>query len=225
MEHSYFSKTGEWTCPKCGEKSTGIKCPQCRFCIYAGFWFRVLASSVDKIIITGCAYLFLFIRTYSLTGYIVVTLLGFLFYRFYHIGCVALWGQTPGKMAAQIKIVKLDGAPASLWNAFLRNSVETGLVTIVLVLELIAVSRVSPSTYAAADLDTRKSLIEVLMPQWIFWIPLANNAFVLSEFVVLFLNKKKRALHDFIAGTVIVHDTKLPILPWKIELIQTPEQP
>lgn len=214
MEKKYFSESGEWDCPKCGGKSTGLKCSKCRFCIYAGFWYRVLASSADKIIITGCAYLFLFIRTYSLAGYIVVTLLGFLFYRFYHIGCVALWGQTPGKMLAKIKIVKLNGAPAGLWNAFLRNSVETTLVTIVLVLELIAAFKVSPAAYDAADLETKKSLIEAFIPNSVVWVSLAENAFVLSEFVVLFLNKKKRAIHDFIAGTVVIHDPQLYYFPW-----------
>ena len=31
------------------------------------------------------------------------------------------------------------------------------------------------------------------------------NIWVLSELVVLLLNKKRRTLHDFIAGTVVLH--------------------
>ncbi len=169
---------------------------------------------VDKAIITGAARLFLLVRTYSLTGFSLVTLGGFLFYRFYHIGCVALWGQTPGKMAAKIKIVKLSGASAGPLNAFLRNSVETVLVTVVLVLELIAASKVAPAQYAAADMAKKKELIEAFIPRTATYIAWANQAFVLSEFVVLFLNRKKRAIHDFIAGTVVVHDPKLSFLPW-----------
>lgn len=215
MEDKYFSPTGEWTCPKCGEKSTGPKCGKCRFCIYAGFWARVLASIVDKIIIMGTTRLFLLIRTYSLTGFSLVTVAGFLFYRFYHIGCVALWGQTPGKMAAKIKIVKLSGVPASLLNAFLRNSVETTLVTIVLILELIAVSKVVPAEFAMADFAKKNALIDAFIPKTATYVSWASQVFVLSEFVVLFLNKKKRAIHDFIAGTVVVHDPRLPFLPWE----------
>lgn len=214
MDPKYFSETGEWTCPKCGEKSRGPNCGRCRFCIYAGFWARVIASTVDKILITCAARLFLLVRNYSLAGFGWVTVLGFLFYRFYHIGCVALWGQTPGKMAARIKIVRLDGSSAGLGRAFLRNSVETLLTTVVLALELVAVTRVAPAEFAAADLDKRPGLVDAFVPQTAVYVAWATQAFVLSEFVVLFLNKKKRAIHDFIAGTVVVHDPALPFLPW-----------
>ena len=214
MKQKYFSETGGWVCPRCGEKSTGPNCGRCRFCIYAGFWVRVLASAVDKILITGAARLFLLVRNYSLAWFGWVTVLGFVFYRFYHIGCVALWGQTPGKMAARIKVVRMDGSPAGLRRAFLRNSVETLLTTVVLVLELIAMTKVVPAEFAAADLSKRPDLVDAFVPQTATYVAWATQAFVLSEFVVLFLNKKKRAIHDFIAGTVVVHDPKLPFLPW-----------
>jgi uncharacterized RDD family membrane protein YckC len=225
MDSKYFSETGEWVCPRCGNKSTGPNCVDCQFCIYAGFWARVLASLVDKVLITGAAQLFLLVRTYSLAGFSLVTLAGFLFYRFYHIGCVALWGQTPGKMAAKIKIVKVDGSPAVLWNAFLRNSVETTLVTIVLVFELVAATKVMPAEYAAADLAQKKELIEAFIPKSASYVSWANQAFFLSEFVVLFLNKKKRAIHDFIAGTVVVHDPRLPFLPGEKKRLDALERP
>lgn len=144
-----------------------------------------------------------------------MTVAGFLFYRFYHIGCVALWGQTPGKIVAKIKVVKLSGAPASLLNAFLRNSVETILVTIVLILELVAVTKVIPAEYAVADLAKKHDLIEAFIPRTATYVAWANQVFVLSEFVVLFLNKKKRAIHDFIAGTVVIHDPRLSFFPWR----------
>ncbi len=112
MEPRVFSETGKWICPRCGEKSTGSNCGHCRFCIYAGFLPRVFSSLVDKGFIWSLAQLLLLTRNYSLTHFWVVTVAGFLFYRFYHIGCVALWGQTPGKMAAKIKVVKVDGSSA-----------------------------------------------------------------------------------------------------------------
>ena len=215
MDPKYFSETGEWVCPQCGEKSKGPNCGRCRFCIYAGFWARVIASTVDKILITGAAQLFLLVRNYSLAGFGWVTVLGFLFYRFYHVGCVALWGQTPGKMAAQIKIVRLDGSPTALWRAFLRNSVETLLTAVVLVLELVAITKVAPAEFAAADLAKRPALVDAFVPETATYVAWATQAFVLSEFVVLFLNKKKRAIHDFIAGTVVVHDPTLSFRPWR----------
>jgi len=215
MEGPTINQAGEWTCPRCGHQASGLQCIQCRFCIYAGFWVRVLASVVDKAIIVGAAKLFLLSRYFSLTGFSVVTITGFLFYRFYHIGCVALWGQTPGKMAAKIKITRLDGSPAGWVRALLRNSVETLLTATVLAYELKGISLVSPAQFMATDYVKRTALVDSFISKDTGYIGLATNLFVLSEFVVLFFNKKKRAIHDFIAGTVVIHDPRLPFLPWK----------
>jgi uncharacterized RDD family membrane protein YckC len=214
MEQRIFSETGQWTCPRCGEKSTGPNCGNCRFCIYAGFLPRVFSSLVDKGFIWSAAQLFLLARNFSLTSFWVVTIFGFLFYRFYHIACVALWGQTPGKMAAKIKVVRMKGSAAGWGNAFLRNSVETLLTSAVLVLEMKAVTMVSPAQFAATDFAKRAALMDRFVPEVAVYIAWATQAFVLSEFVVLFLNKRKRAIHDFIAGTVVIHDPRLPFLPW-----------
>jgi uncharacterized RDD family membrane protein YckC len=213
VEYRVFSETGEWTCPQCGEKSTGPKCGRCKFCIYAGFLPRVFSSVVDKGVIWSAAHLFLLVRNFSLTGFWGVTIFGFLFYRFYHIGCVALWGQTPGKMAAKIKVVRVNGSAATLGNAFLRNSVETLLTLVVLVLEMKAVTMVSTVEFAATDFAKRAALMDSFVPEIAVYIAWATQAFVLSEFVILFLNKKKRAIHDFIAGTVVIHDPRLPFFP------------
>ena len=217
MDVRIFSRKGEWTCPRCGEKAAGAKCGKFKFCIYAGFVPRVLSSLVDKAFVWSAARFFLLIRNYSITSFWAVTLLGFLFYRFYHIGCVALWGQTPGKMAAKIKVVKVDGTPATWKNALLRNSVETFLTAVVLFLELKAVSMVSGAQFAAAEWAKRLALIDSFVPEIAVYIAWATQAFVLTEFVVLFLNKKKRAIHDFIAGTVVIHDPRLSRTPWKTE--------
>ncbi len=223
MEAKIFTHNGEWTCPRCGEKSTGPNCAHCRFCIYAGFFPRVFSSLVDKGFIWSLAQLLLLARNYSLTHFWVVTIAGFLFYRFYHIGCVALWGQTPGKMAAKIKVVKVDGSSATWLNAFLRNSVETFLTLAVLVLEMKAATMVSATEFAATDFTKRAALMDTFVPKIAIYIAWFTQVFVLSEFVVLFLNRKKRAIHDFLAGTVVIHDPRLSFFPWRRRLAGPPE--
>ncbi len=117
-------------------------------------------------------------------------------------------------MAAKIKIVRVDGSSATWMNAFLRNSVETLLTSAVLALEIRAVTMVSAAEFTATDLAKRAALMDKFVPVTAVYIAWATQAFVLSEFVILFLNKKKRALHDFIAGTVVIHDPNLPYFPW-----------
>jgi len=45
-------------------------------------------------------------------------------------------------------------------------------------------------------------------PSWLKPLQLIQNIWVWSEFIVLLTNRKRRAIHDFIAGTVVIH--KLP---------------
>ncbi len=175
---------------------------------------------IDKGIIWSAARLFLLFRNFSLTSFWAITIVGFFFYRFYHIGCVALWGQTPGKMAAKIKVVKVDGSSPTLLNAFLRNSVETLLTLTVLVLEMKAVTMVSSVEFSATDFGKRADLLNKFVPEIVVYIGWATQAFVLSEFIVLLLNKKKRAIHDFIAGTVVIHDPRLPFFPWRRKTLE-----
>ena len=136
MKPVRFSKEGEWHCPKCGTLAKGKKCPHCKFLIYAGFLPRIIAGLVDGAITLAAAKLFIILRSNSLDGYLAITLLGFIFFRLYHILFVALWGQTPGKMIARIQVVQLDGSPVGWVHAILRNSVETAIVMVVVYFEI-----------------------------------------------------------------------------------------
>ena len=39
---------------------------------------------------------------------------------------------------------------------------------------------------------------------WEDWPRIVGNVWICSELVVLLLNEKKRAIHDYLAGTVVV---------------------
>ena len=179
---------------------------------------------MDKGIIWSIARLFLFARNFSLAGFWFVSIFGFLFYRLYHIGCFALWGQTPEKMAARTKVVKKDGSAVGWGNAFLPNSVESLLTTLVQVLELKAATRVTSARFAATEFAKRSGLIDFFVPDTAVYIAWATQALVFSEFVVLFLNRKKRVIPDFLAGTVVIHDPRLLLFPWREKRLKRGER-
>lgn len=80
---------------------------------YAGFWRRFAASIIDGIIwglITGI--LMAIFDTASWLG-IPISII-------YVIGFWTWRGQTPGKMAMGVKIVKTDGSPIGIGRALLR---------------------------------------------------------------------------------------------------------
>lgn len=42
-------------------------------------------------------------------------------------------------------------------------------------------------------------------PGWYKIVNILMNVWIWSEFIVILTNKKRRAIHDFIAGTVVAH--------------------
>ena len=162
--------------------------------------------------------LFSFSRTFSKTHFWIVTVSGYVLYLVYFVVLVALWGQTPGKALLKIKVVDLKGAPVGWARAFLRNLVEAGLTFWFMILELQTISRIPMDQFVAVEVSQRGHFIYQHLPETTFWINLILAIYVYSEFIVIFLNKKKRAIHDFIAGTLIIHDPRLPFLPWKSDL-------
>jgi uncharacterized RDD family membrane protein YckC len=216
MERVLFTEDGRWNCPRCGAEASGKKCQNCKFLIYAGFVPRVIAGVVDWMITLTAAKLFLFLRSNSLNAYLEVTIFGFVFFRLYHVFFVALWGQTPGKMIARIHVVRLDGSPVGWIHAILRNSVETLIAAVIYYYEIHAALSIPPADFAAAMIEKREALMSALIPAQTFkFLNGASKYYVRSEYVVMWLNKRKRAIHDYLAGTVVIHDPRQAILPWR----------
>ncbi len=215
MERVTFTTDGQWNCPRCGDQASGKKCPNCKFLIYAGFFPRAIAGLVDGGIIKGAVWLFLFLRCNSLAAYIAVTLFGFVFFRLYNILFVALWGQTPGKMLARIHIVQKNGSPVGWWHAIMRNSVETVIVSVMTFCEIYVAFHIPPEDFAKAMIGEREALMRQMMPAFTRHLSLVMVLYAYSEYVVMWLNTRKRAIHDFIGGTVVIHDPRQAILPWR----------
>jgi uncharacterized RDD family membrane protein YckC len=51
----------------------------------------------------------------------------------------------------------------------------------------------------------RIEYIVPLYPSWYDLVTIGTNVWVWGELFVLLLNKRKRAIHDFIAGTVVIN--------------------
>lgn len=171
--------------------------------IYAGFWRRLTAFAVDVLVVAAPYWLHEQAWRVSPLVALVATLVLDVSSQAYVIGCHARWGQTIGKMVLGIRVVQLDGAPITPRHALLRNAVEIGLVLIgIPSMAYVLLTWNGPEWTTIPDLDRHRLVVDR--------DPLSNYAFGLvtlwqaSEFVVLLFNAKRRALHDFIAGTVVV---------------------
>lgn len=68
-----------------------------------------------------------------------------------------------------------------------------------------AISVANPDDYLSLSWLDRSEYIGPLYPAWYKMVVICSNVWILSEFFVLLFNKRKRAIHDFIAGTIVVN--------------------
>jgi uncharacterized RDD family membrane protein YckC len=188
---------------------------------YAGFWRRLVAGVFDSIFLL---FLSITINTSWLVpdttkaGYLLSTLFWGLLGTLYFLLMHASNGQTLGKRIAGIKLVRLDLQPIGFKESLLRSSVDILLQIVGSIGLIIAISKIDSNllidlppwwggaaensealnrqNYAVEEfnrLDPTSGIFQWLSLLW-----------VISEMITLLFNEKKRAIHDFIAGTVVI---------------------
>ena len=135
----------------------------------------------------------------------------FLNYGLFNLFCLLLalyllkrWGQTFGKMALGLKVVKIDLSEITWREILLRESLDIisviwGLIQAALVLSritdvnMVLISTANPDSFPSNALTVISDKLPTLFLLWLF-----------SELLILLTNRKKRALHDYLAGTVVI---------------------
>lgn len=171
---------------------------------YAGFWRRLGAALVDFII-----WILFWIAqgrlsSYSKTFAIFLMTVTCLIYAGYQIYFHSRWGQTLGKMVLGIRVMKLSGEPIGLREAVIRSSVDLILVIFWIVGISIAYFNLPDSEFYRMSWVERNVRLKELAPSWMSWEEYVSNGWYWSEIVVVLFTEKKRALHDFLAGTVVI---------------------
>ena len=64
---------------------------------------------------------------------------------------------------------------------------------------------IDATTYLSADFVQRSDLLMEFFPELQSKIDIILTIRFFGEFITLLMNKRKRALHDFIAGTIVVN--------------------
>lgn len=171
---------------------------------YAGIGPRTFALLVDALVFAPVLAIFiiLFDRLQTVPAMLVYMGYGALGGA-YDIYFLTRWGQTLGKMAAKIRVARLGGGVITFRHALLRNSVDITLWLVQAVsIAYLLVSWPEPEWSAMSMADQRRRLAERGPFGGNF--ELISYLWIGSELIVLLFNKKRRALHDFIAGTVVV---------------------
>jgi uncharacterized RDD family membrane protein YckC len=171
---------------------------------YAGFWRRFLAFIIDFILLMPLMYLGIYLSAKTQWYYALWLVPGALIGLWYCVYLVYRYGGTPGKLLAKVRIQLLDGSPITRNAAFARYSVIFVLSIIQSLVFAVAALSVPADLYFTDDFLERSKVIIANTGSVYKWLELALQLWVWGEFVVMLCNKKKRAAHDFMAGTVVV---------------------
>lgn len=111
----------------------------------AGFWIRLVAFLIDSVLITAVQVALGFALGWSaaligglpveereLTIAVVTWLAGSILGMLYYVLFTGYCGQTPGKMAVRVKVIRTDGSAITYGRAFLRETLGKFLSGIIL---------------------------------------------------------------------------------------------
>lgn len=169
--------------------------------VYRNFWRRFFALMLDGLILTplGIAPFFL-IRSDFWLGvvfYIAITPAGAIYQAVFH----KLYGATPGKMAMGLKLMTVDLQRLAWRHALLRSAPDFMLsaLSVTFILQNLMANRESlPSLgFMAFSVVVSKGSVKTFSRLSMVW----QN----SEWVTMLFNEKRRSVHDYLAGTVVLH--------------------
>jgi uncharacterized RDD family membrane protein YckC len=172
---------------------------------YAGFGRRVGALGVD-ILISNLLLLPIVIWGGSRFKYFPLYSLGpiAMWSLFYNVYLVRRFGGTPGKLVMRVEIRNLDGTSVGYRAALLRFLPEFLLGLLASISLAMPLFEVTDPGFQSLGLNERNQLLRQLASPWYETVEVFEQVWVWSEFIVMLTNRKRRALHDFIAGTVVV---------------------
>lgn len=178
---------------------------------YATFWQRFAAMWIDLFVLLPIMAILVWLESESkIAAFVFVIPMG-IAYDYYTIYCHGRFGQTIGKRVMGICVVFTTGEPIGWRSAWLRGSVDVIFSVLRVISSFVALAAISDSDFYGVGWMQQSKNLSTLKPVWLGWTEVAIPIWGLSEVFVMLFNKKRQALHDFIAGTVVVNKHQKPI--------------
>lgn len=164
---------------------------------YQTFFPRFIASIIDSIVLWPIGFLLEYLMQIDILFLVLfLTLLNKLMPFMYSIFCHGKYGQTVGKYAMNVIVIDAgEQKGIDFRQAILRDAVPVALMVILFAFSIVLMD------YEQSHEDFMSN-IDVLLPM----IIISSLSFLWSilEILSMLTNEKSRALHDLIAGTVVV---------------------
>ena len=176
---------------------------------YATFWQRFAAMWIDFFVVLPLMVLHVWLQSFSRVAAIVLVVPMAAAYCAYSIYCHGRFGQTVGKYAMGIRVMRTNRERIGWPEAWLRSSVDVAFAALGAISLFIALAAITDAQYYGVGWRQRAQTLQALEPAWLAWTYTASQVWIWSEVVVMLFNKRRRALHDFIAGTVVTPEQRI----------------
>ncbi|SHG49196.1 RDD family protein [Massilia sp. CF038] len=171
---------------------------------YSGFWQRVGAYLIDFLIAVPLVALDYLVGGSTHLYPLYVFIPGVCFGLFIHVYMVYRFGGSPGKLVLGLRIAMQDGSRVTLQATMLRYAVlflialSTGLLTAMIAM------KVPNEVYTTLSYLQRGQELVANAPGWFKGLAALTQLWALAGLISIIANRKRRAIHDFIAGTVVL---------------------
>lgn len=191
--------------------------------IYGGFGIRLGSLLLDGLFCLPVSALVLYLQSFGRDAYLLSAFPLLIFSLWYGVYLPARYGGTPGKQVIGLTILKINGEPIGMKEAFMRNIVSFGISLFSMGIMTIALSKIDNEYYSSLNWLDRSRYLMTLVPLGFTLHSWMSNVWFVSELIVLLTNKQRRAIHDFIAGTVIVKTEYLGLIQAYLNPATPPE--
>ncbi len=172
--------------------------------VYAGCWKRFCATFADACIIMPIAFLLAWLQALDRTLAIATTIPVSILFAMYNVFFNARFGGSLGKLAVGIRITKPNGTRIDWLEAWKRSAVDLVFACVSAVVQVWVLIQIAPDQHASLGFIEQQQLLGEYYPAWYRSLVVLQQVWIWSEVIVVLLNKRKRAIHDLIAGTVVV---------------------
>jgi uncharacterized RDD family membrane protein YckC len=177
---------------------------------YATFWQRFMAMLIDFFVLLPLVVVQELLGSISKGAALALVIPMAVAYEAYWIYCHGRFGQTVGKRVMGIRVVRTTGERIGWREAWLRSSVEVLFSVLGVIGSFVALATIAESDYYGVGWMQRAEHLAAHEPAWLAWTMTVGQIWIWSEVIVMLFNKSRRALHDFIAGTVVTSEQRIP---------------
>jgi uncharacterized RDD family membrane protein YckC len=170
---------------------------------YGGFWRRVGALLLDSLFLAPLGIIMFVLLNYTRNAYLYFAIPNVGITLLYYVYLVRRFGGTPGKLLTRMRITMVDGSPVTMQAAFLRYSPQLVIQVLSLVAMIQGTSTLG-SDFESLGLLEKMRALSAHTSRWNGVVTAVGYVWWIATAITLAANRRKRAAHDFLAGTAVL---------------------